>query len=88
MEKPLLMEQFLMRRSKPMNQMSGGERAATAEYIEEVLTELKTMGVKMECDFLVYLLGMAKDEAANISHNQMTPNRMERELHSRRPKSA
>ncbi len=50
-------------------------RAATASYIEDMLCDLAMLGRHMNCDFLVFLLEMAQQEAENIKQNQPTPGR-------------
>lgn len=49
--------------------------AATASYIEDLLTELRTMGQNINADFLVYLIEMAIHEANTIKKGSMTPGR-------------
>ena len=58
-----------------MTEELGGKRAATASYMEEMLSELATMGRNIDCDFLVFLLEMAQHEARNIVRENPTPGR-------------
>mgnify|MGYP000901052548 CR=1 FL=1 len=66
-----------------MKEMSSGERAATAEYIEDILIELKSMSLAMDCDFLGYLLGMAEEEAGNISRKPPSARRIKPDFSAR-----
>ena len=50
-------------------------QAATASYIEDMLTEMVRIGRNINCDFLVFLLEMARLEAVNIQRNGPTPGR-------------
>jgi len=52
--------------------------AATASYIEDMLGELAMLVENMKCDFLVFLLEMAKLEAANVKNDNPTPGRKPR----------
>ena len=58
-----------------MTLSSGGRRVATASYMEELIGELAMMGKNIECDFLVFLLEMAQQEARNIVRENPTPGR-------------
>ena len=58
-----------------MTEELGGKRSATASYMEEMLGELATMGRNIDCDFLVFLLQMAQQEARNIVRENPTPGR-------------
>ncbi|NKB53557.1 MAG: hypothetical protein GKR97_15305 [Rhizobiaceae bacterium] len=42
------------------------KRTATASYIENMLQQLGVLAVRIDCDFLVLLLEMAQQEAADI----------------------
>lgn len=53
----------------------GRKRLATASYMEELIGELATMGRNIDCDFLVFLLEMAQQEAKNIVRENPTPGR-------------
>lgn len=50
----------------------GETNCATADYIYEMLKELRTMSQKIDEDFLVYLLEMASMEASDIANGQGT----------------
>jgi len=56
---------------------TGMTRASCASYIENMLIELRTMGQKNDCDFLVYLLEMATIEASDIASGKGTAPRKE-----------
>ena len=58
-----------------MTEELGGKRAATASYMEELLGEMATMGRNIDCDFLVFLLEMAQQEARNIMRENPTQGR-------------
>lgn len=58
-----------------MTEELGRKRAATASYMEDMIGELATMGRNIDCDFLVFLLEMAQQEARNIVRENPTPGR-------------
>ena len=58
-----------------MTEELGRKRVATASYMEELLGELAIMGRNIDCDFLVFLLQMAQQEAKNIVRENPTPGR-------------
>ena len=58
-----------------MTEESGARRAATASYMEEMLGEFATMAKSIDCDFLVFLLEMAQQEARNVVGDDPTPGR-------------
>ena len=58
-----------------MTEESIKRRAATASYVEDMLGELTQLARHMKCDFLQFLLEMARQEAGNIKVNNPTPGR-------------
>ncbi len=58
-----------------MTNNSGARRTATASYIEHMLAELGVLGKKIDCDFLVVLLEMARQEATDIKNNHPSATR-------------
>lgn len=58
-----------------MTTLSGERQIATASYIADLLTELRTMGQQINADFLVYLIEMAIHEAESVKNGCMSPGR-------------
>jgi hypothetical protein len=56
-----------------MANLSRERRAATASYIESLVDGFVVLGRQIDCDFLVYLLEMAKSEAAGVKDGIATP---------------
>jgi len=58
-----------------MTDVSSERRTATAQYIEDMLVELRTMAQNIDADVLVYLLEMSIIEANDVKLGRMTPGR-------------
>lgn len=58
-----------------MTDVSSERRTATAQYIEDMLVELRTMAQNIDADVLVYLLEMSMIEANDVKLGRMTPGR-------------
>ncbi len=59
-----------------MASLSPNSRAATASYIETMLSELRSMSQGMDADFLGYLIEMAMIEASDIASGKTSTGRV------------